>query len=155
ANGRGTLGECTVWGLWDAPVHRRWSAVRGETCMRRRRSQIVAMLVLVSALRVLPRQTSALELAAVDDVLARATASQHTDHFVEGQHVLETALEVTTVAAEQQRLRVALADLHFAWARSLVQRFAYREAIPHYQAALATDEQLRRRQAAIDLAGLG
>ena len=51
--------------------------------------------------------------------------------------------------------RTALADLHASWATRLENRYAYHEAIAHYQAAFAIDQMYRRREAAIVLTKLG
>jgi CHAT domain-containing protein/uncharacterized protein HemY len=51
--------------------------------------------------------------------------------------------------------QTALADLHASWATRLENRYAYHEAIAHYQAAFAIDQRYRRREAGIDLTKLG
>src|SRR4029453_3451586 len=73
----------------------------------------------------------------LEEVLALAAAHTNAGRFAESQQVLETALETASTPEAPQALRLALADLHPAWARSLAQRFAYADARVQYQAALA------------------
>ena len=82
-------------------------------------------------------------------MLTLATAHTSAGRFAEGQQVLERALEVLSAPEAQHALRLALADLHGAWAHSLAQRFAYTDARAQYQAALAL------RRALGDQAGEG
>src|SRR5262245_1938545 len=63
--------------------------------------------------------------AGLEEVLTLATAHTSAGRFAEGQQVLETALEMAPAPAAQHALRLALADLHGAWAHRLAQRFAY------------------------------
>ena len=62
---------------------------------------------------VLERQSVGLE-ETLTLAVAHATAGQ----FTEGQQLLETALGVLSTPEAQHALRLALADLHAAWARS-------------------------------------
>src|SRR5215471_14032473 len=71
------------------------------------------------------------------EVLTLATAHTSAGRFAEGHQVLETALETAPAPEAQHALRLALADLHMAWAHHLTQRFAYTDARAQYQAALA------------------
>jgi hypothetical protein len=66
--------------------------------------------------------------AGLEEVLTLATAHTSAGRFAEGQQVLETA----STPEAQYALRLALADLHAAWARSLEQRFAYADARVQY-----------------------
>ena len=52
--------------------------------------------------------------------------------------------------ADAKALRLAVADVQYAWAQSLLTT-SPAQALPHYQAALATDRTLRPAQAAADL----
>jgi CHAT domain-containing protein/Tfp pilus assembly protein PilF len=75
--------------------------------------------------------------------------------FGEGQQVLEAAQSRFSSLGEREILQIALANLHSAWAADLKERYAYEDAIQHYQAAFAIDNIYRRKNAANDLDSLG
>ena len=131
--------------------------------MRQGYSRVIVLMMVVAALSVPPgkaqdagpsggeAQREVLERQSVglEETLTLAAAHATAGQFAEGQQVLETALGVLSTPEAQHALRLALADLHGAWARSLAQRFAYADARAQYQAALAL------RRALGDQAGEG
>jgi tetratricopeptide (TPR) repeat protein len=112
----------------------------------------VIIMLIVSTILGMPQgqaqdTRSAVEAApaGLEEVLPLATAHTSAGRFAEGQQVLETALETTSTPEAQHALRLALAELHAAWARQLEQRFAYTDARAQYQAALALRRALGDR----------
>src|SRR5262249_54601234 len=124
--------------------------------MRQEYSRVIVLMMVVAALSVPPgkaqdagpsggeAQREVLERQSVglEKTLNLAAAHTSAGRFAEGQQVLETALGVWSTPEAQHALRLALADLHEAWARSLEQRFAYADARAQYQAALALHRAL-------------
>src|SRR5579884_1398544 len=95
---------------------------------------------------------------APDNVLYATSMAQiyrTMERFVEGQQLLEAKLKAFTREEDRNQLRIALADMHFFFAKSLNNRYDYDQAILHYQAAFEIDRLLRRKDAAIDLNNLG
>ena len=84
-----------------------------------------------------------------------ASAYRKMEDFERGQKLLEAALPQFPLPEDRKELRIALAEVHFAWAKNLDKQAAYADAIVQYQAALAIDKEYRRKQAAIDLNNLG
>jgi len=65
-----------------------------------------------------------------------AGAYRQAEHFEDGEKLLEDARKKFGAREDQNDLRVALADLHFFWAKSLEQKAAYTDAISHYRKAI-------------------
>ena len=65
-----------------------------------------------------------------------AGAYRQTEHFEDGEKLLEDARKKFGAREDQNELRVALADLHFFWAKSLDQKTTYADAISHYRKAI-------------------
>jgi CHAT domain-containing protein/tetratricopeptide (TPR) repeat protein len=72
-----------------------------------------------------------------------------------GEATMAEAWAARKAQMQGQTVQIALADLHASWALRLKNRYAYQEAIAHYQAAFALDQRYRRREAGIDLINLG
>src|SRR5438093_456077 len=118
--------------------------------MRQGYSRVIVLMMVVAALSVTPGKAqnaepsggevkrTALDRQSVglEEMLTIAAAHTSAGRFAEGQQVLEMALGVLSTPEAQHALRLALADLNAAWARSLEQRFAYADARAQYQAAL-------------------
>ena len=75
--------------------------------------------------------------------------------FADAQKLLETRLALVKIASERDALRLALADLHFAWATDLRDDDDDLGAIGHYQKAYAINKVIRPHNAGIDLTVIG
>ena len=86
--------------------------------------------------------------------IAQTQGYQHAGQFAEGQALLEAVLAQAT-ALERPRLHAALADLHRAWSDDLKKRYAYEDAITHYEVAFTLDQSERRQEAVAALVSIG
>lgn len=73
----------------------------------------------------------------------------------QAQALLENRIKTMPPASPQRpALQAALADVHFAWAKSLETTGQYEPALRHYQSAYQIDKLLRPRDTAFDLSGI-
>jgi tetratricopeptide (TPR) repeat protein len=91
----------------------------------------------------------------VQQPIAQAVKLREAGKFEQARALLEAKLKTLHQPAHQRELRIALADVHFYWAKSLEARRSHAEAIRHYQAAYAIDRVLRRDDAGMDLQNIG
>ena len=84
-----------------------------------------------------------------------AIASRLTGKYAQGKRVLEAGLRTFSSERDQRKLQIALADVHFFWAKGLKRKHAYSEAIRHYRTAFEIDFIYRKKRAATDLNNLG
>ena len=84
-------------------------------------------------------------------VLNLAKSLQGEGRFAEGKMLLETRLPDFPLPDDQKELRTELADTQFFWGDSLLTRRDTEGALPHFQAALAIDRDVRPGDAAFDL----
>jgi tetratricopeptide (TPR) repeat protein len=88
---------------------------------------------------------------AARQAVAQAQKLREAAKFAPAQALLEAKLKSLRQPTQQKTLRIALADVHFYWAKSEEAQYRYHEAIRHYQAAYRIDRILRRDYAATDL----
>ncbi len=86
--------------------------------------------------------------------IERATVAMHALLFDDAERILRSALEAAR-GEEAGAVRGALADLHFAWAQSLLARRAVPEAVRQLEAAYEIDRAERPWQAGEDLNEIG
>ena len=84
-------------------------------------------------------------------VLNLAKSLQGEGRFAEGKMLLETRLPDFPLPDDQKELRTELADTQFFWGDSLLTRRDMEGALPHFQAALAIDRDVRPGDAVFDL----
>ncbi len=121
------------------------------------RSSIRCALALISLALIGPAPLRAQALTAgTADVIAWAQGYQEAGRYGDALILLQQAADVspTRSPAGAKALRLAAADVQSAWADSL-QDGSPAQALPHYQAALDTDQALRPADAADDLDGAG
>lgn len=125
--------------------------------MTRKHNHLVLAVLLSSTLLVaIARAQTTEQLKSASDAsvdLARLYGAA--GRFEDAQRMLEAALKQSPSPEDQRVLAIALADVHFSWAESLQKKYAYADAIQHYQAAFEIDKRYRRGQAAIDLNNSG
>jgi len=101
------------------------------------------------------RAPSAAPASANAALIARSVGLIKTGKFEDAQKLLEARLKVETKGDEKVKLQNALADVHFYRARRLETADDFKGAIAQYLKALATDQKLRRHDAALDLNNIG
>ena len=98
--------------------------------MRQGYSRVIVLMMVVAALSVpqgkaqdagpsggeAQREVLERQSVGLEETLTLAAAHTSAGQFAEGQQVLETALRVLSTPQAQHALRLALADLHEAWA---------------------------------------
>lgn len=86
--------------------------------------------------------------------ISEGKVAKNAEEYGKAVAAYEMALTLVSKAEDKKVLRLAVADMQFAWAQRLL---PYRpaEALPHYQAALDIDQGRRIFQAALDLKGMG
>ncbi len=101
------------------------------------------------------RQLVVSDPTSIEYVQALALTYQNAARFSEGSQLLKNKLPLFPNSDDQKTLKIALAENEFWWAKSLGDAFEYSKSIPHYQAAFAIDQTLRRENAARELNNLG
>lgn len=87
--------------------------------------------------------------------IQRATVALHAREFDDALRILHAAMAKADKAGEAAELRAALADLHYAWAQTLLARRAVPDAVRHLEAAYEIDRAERPWQAGEDLNEIG
>ncbi len=126
--------------------------VHGHLKGRTRASEFLFVLLLY----LIHSPTSVASTTAVSERITQAQARQASGEFAAAQALLEAVLNQTDLTSDDtQHIFHALADLHYAWGDSLRKRYAYQDAIPHYQAAIDLNRKERPKEAAATLMALG
>jgi tetratricopeptide (TPR) repeat protein len=92
---------------------------------------------------------------AAQEAVTQALKLREAGQFAEAQALLEVKLKDLHLPAQQKELQIALADVHFGWARNVEAQSRYLEAIQHFEAAYVIDKVLRPHGAAFDLYNIG